>query len=104
MLLVARITATSTVDCKDDGNMRTFLCCIARSNNNKPWLIAMKAHVPRNNQPNLKLHHKSKQQLRNENMVNAMIMSYVMLQEAMAMATTVGKQQTTFSINMNQPH
>jgi hypothetical protein len=54
MLLVARMTATSTIDCKDDGNLRTFLRCIAR-NDNKKWLIAKKEHgiVPSNNQPYL---------------------------------------------------
>jgi hypothetical protein len=61
MLLVARMTATSTIDCKDDGNLHTFLCHIARKEDNKQWLIATKAGVPNNNQPNFVLHCRSKQ-------------------------------------------
>jgi hypothetical protein len=56
MLLVAKLTATSTVNPKDDGNLHhTFLCCIARSNDNKRWLIMAKECKigPSNNQPNL---------------------------------------------------
>ncbi len=54
MLLVARMTATSTVDCKDDSNVHTFSCRIAR-NNDKWWLIATKECkiAPSNNRSNL---------------------------------------------------
>jgi hypothetical protein len=72
----------------------------------------MKARVPSNNQPNFTVHHRSKQQLRNENIIGAMITSYIMSQEAMTTMTTVDpnkharlhKQQITFSIDVNQPH
>jgi hypothetical protein len=54
MLSVARMTATSTVDCKDDGNVFTFLFCTAR-NDNEWRLIATKEReiAPSNNHPNL---------------------------------------------------
>jgi hypothetical protein len=54
MLLAARMTGTSTVDHKDDGDVCTFLCCITR-NDNKQWLIATKERkiAQSNNQPNL---------------------------------------------------
>jgi hypothetical protein len=47
------MTATSTVDCKHDGNVRTLLYCIARSNNKKLWFIARKERkiASSNNQP-----------------------------------------------------
>ncbi len=111
MLLVARITATSTVDYKDDGNVRT-LCCIARSNNNEWWLIATKARVPSNNQPNFTLHCRSEQQLQNEIIVKVMITSYIVLQEATMPATTVDRNkraglhqwQPTLFLDLDQPH
>ncbi len=54
VLSVARMTATSTVDCKDGGNVHTFLCCTER-NNHEWWIITTKECeiAPSNNQPNL---------------------------------------------------
>jgi hypothetical protein len=54
MLLVARMTATSLVDCKHDSNLHTFLRRIAKSDNDKLWLIVTEECeiAPSNNLPN----------------------------------------------------
>jgi hypothetical protein len=70
----------------------TFLCHIARSDDNEQWLIATKARMPSNNQPNFTVHRRSKQRLWN-NIVNAMIMSYIVLQEATTVVTTVDRNK-----------
>jgi hypothetical protein len=67
--------------------------------------------MQRNNQPNLYVASPGTQQLQNDNIVDLMMMPYIMLQEAMTTAMTVccnkhaisHKQQPLF-IDMDQPH
>jgi hypothetical protein len=56
-------------------------------------LIATKARMPSNNQPNFTLHRRSEQQSQNETIFNMMIMSYVVLQEATTPATTIDRDK-----------
>jgi hypothetical protein len=75
-------------------------------------LIATKVCVPSNNQPNFTLHYRSKQQLQNNNIVNAMMTPYILSQEATMMVMTVDcnkqarlhQQQPTLLIDVDQPH
>ncbi len=101
------------VVCMDNGNERTLVCHIARSNDNNGWLQlgnARSRHATTNQI--FMLNWGSKQQSWNNYIVNALIMSYVESQEATMTAMTVNhdehvrlrKWQTTLFIDVDQPH
>ncbi len=105
------MTATSNVDCKDDSNNRT--CCIAWSNNNDGWLQQRNTRSCHARTNKIFMSHQgSKQWLQNDNILNTIIMSYVVLQEATTMVRMVDcnkharlrKQQSTFFIDVDQQH
>jgi hypothetical protein len=101
------------VDCEDDSNKSTLVCCITRSNDNDGRLQEGNArlHQATTNQIFM-LHQGSEQRLQNNKIVDAIIMSYIVSQKATTMATTVNhnkhvrlrKKQTTFFIDVDQPH
>ncbi len=113
MLLVTRTTATSTDDCKNDGNVPTFLCCIKRSGNNDRWLIAPKEHeiVPSNNQLNHIVALRKQATTTGQQHPWCNDMPYVVLQEATSTVTKIDhdkharlrKGQPTFFMGVDQP-